>query len=96
MGQRCRPSGNGRSADSAACGKASRPVLGDRAVHHSILGFTGRVVAREGPTSQYASGYRTVVDMCLLDDMSGGVWHGFIPEMARVRQPQSLQGMQIA
>ena len=63
MGQRCRPSGNGRSADSAACGKAPRPVLGDRAVHHGILGFAGRVVAREGPISQHASGYCTVLDM---------------------------------
>ena len=63
IGQRCHPSGNGRGADSAACGKASRPVLGDRAVYHGILGFFGRVVAGEGPISQHASGYCTVVDM---------------------------------
>ena len=63
MDQRCRPSGNGRGADSAACGKVPRPILGDRAVHHGILGFTGRVVAREGPISQHASGYCTAVDM---------------------------------
>ena len=63
IGQRCRPLNNGRGADSAACSKAPRPILGDRAVHHGILGFTGRVVAREGPISQHASGYCTVVDM---------------------------------
>lgn len=63
MCQRCRPSGNGRGADSAARGKASRTILGDRAVHHGILGFAGRVVAGEGPISQHTSGYCTVVDM---------------------------------
>ena len=57
MGQRCRPLGNGRGADSAARGKASRTILGDRAVHHGILGFTGRVVvACEGPVGEHAGG----------------------------------------
>ena len=46
---RRRPFGNGRSADSVAYGKAPRTVLSDRAIHHGIFGFAGRVVARECP-----------------------------------------------
>ena len=95
MGQRCRPLGNGRGADSAACGKTPRTVLGDRAVHHGILGFAGRVIARECPISQYAGGEGVVVGMFGWDGVGGGgAW--FIPEMAGFRQPQSLRGMQIA
>ena len=76
MGQRCRPLSNGRSADSAACGKAPRPVLCDRAVHHGILGFAGRVVAREGPVGELAGGEGAVVGMFGWDGVGGGVGHG--------------------
>ena len=76
MDQRCRPSGNGRGADSAACGKVPRPVLGDRAVHHGILGFAGRVIAREGPVGELAGDKDAVVEMFGWD---GGCWAWGIP-----------------
>ena len=76
MGQRCRPSDNGRGADSAARGKASRTILGDCAVHHGILGFAGRVVARECPVGELAGDKGAVVEMFGWDGVGGGVGHG--------------------
>ena len=88
MGQRCHPLSNGRSADSAARGKASRTILGDRAVHHGILGFAGRVVAREGPVGELAGDEGAVVEMFGWDGLAGvlGMVHSL---KGGFRQPQT-------